>query len=82
MSKIDFYHVNYENLATNPEPATPQNHLFQHGVYLDRAVDVLALGKLRPSQDERPLADLPPVAHCHMRRSKHGESHGTSQVGL
>jgi hypothetical protein len=29
MSKIDFYHVNYENFATNPEPAAPQKHLFQ-----------------------------------------------------
>ena len=45
MSKIDFYHVNYENLAINPEPAALQNHLFQHGIYLDRTVDVLALGK-------------------------------------
>ena len=45
MSKIDFYHVNYENLAINSEPAALQNHLFQHGIYLDRTVDVLALGK-------------------------------------
>ena len=32
MSKSDFYHVNYENLATIPEPAALQKHLFQHGI--------------------------------------------------
>jgi hypothetical protein len=32
MSKIDFYHVNYENLAVNTKPATPDKYPFRQGI--------------------------------------------------
>jgi len=32
MSKIDFYHVNYENLAAGAKPATPDKHQFRQRI--------------------------------------------------
>jgi hypothetical protein len=32
MSKIDFHHINYENLAGNAKPATPHKHPFRQGI--------------------------------------------------
>ena len=45
MSKIDFYHVNYENLAASAKPAIPDKHPFRQGISWDLLMDVWAAEK-------------------------------------
>ena len=75
MSKIDFYHVNYENLVINLEPSMNQNHPFRQDTYFGLTVDVLGAGKncgLRMARG--PLPTCRP-SHIAIRGVQSTESH-------
>ena len=45
MSKIDFYHVNYENLAASAKPDISDKHAFRQGISWDLLMDLWAAEK-------------------------------------